>query len=142
MSCITFIFLKRMDDRNLSHFYTYKAYQIDKDQSKGKSHKMKFSILHRLSGLLVLITACCTKGVRLNPRVESPGIFKIDFHQQKFSSLLIACDIKLEGALYSVFYAETSASPMHPRMNRVCARLQALSSCHYGCLWQLVISTD
>ena len=47
------------------------------------------------------------------PRVGSPKIFKIGFHQQKISILLIACDIKLhvEGALYSVFYAEASKRP-------------------------------
>ena len=33
------------------------------------------------------------------------------FHQQKLSSLSIACDVKLEGALYSVFYAEASEIP-------------------------------
>ena len=38
----------------------------------------------------------------------NPRIFNIVFHQQKLSSLSIACDIKLKGALYSVFYAETS----------------------------------
>ena len=43
--------------------------------------------------------------------VGSPRILKIDFHQQKLSSLLIACNIKLEGALYSVFYAEASKRP-------------------------------
>ena len=31
-----------------------------------------------------------------------PRIFKIDFHQQKLHSLSIACDVKLEGALYVV----------------------------------------
>ena len=41
----------------------------------------------------------------------SPRIFKIDFRQQKLSSLSIACDIKLEGALYSVFYSEASERP-------------------------------
>ena len=47
-----------------------------------------------------------TEGPEFNPRVGSPKIFKIDFYQQKLSSLLIACNAKLEGALYSVFYAE------------------------------------
>ena len=39
----------------------------------------------------------------LEPRVGSPRIIKIDFHQQKLRSLSIACNVKLEGALYSVF---------------------------------------
>ena len=37
-----------------------------------------------------------------------PRIFNTVFHQQKLSSLSIAHNIKLEGALYSVFYAEAS----------------------------------
>ena len=36
---------------------------------------------------------------------------KVDFHQQKLSSLSIAHNIKLEGALYSVFCAEASKRP-------------------------------
>ena len=58
-----------------------------------------------------LVEECCAEGLGSNPRVGSPRIFKIDFHQQKLSSLLIACDAKLEGALYSVFYAEASKRP-------------------------------
>ena len=42
------------------------------------------------------------------PRMRSPRIFKIGFHQQKLS---IACNVKLQGALYSVFYAEASKRP-------------------------------
>ena len=52
--------------------------------------------------------ACCFEGPGFEPRVGSPRIFKIDFHQQKLSSLSIACDVKLKGALYAVFYAEAS----------------------------------
>ena len=40
-----------------------------------------------------------------------PRIFKIDYHQQKLSNLSIACDVRLEGALYSVFSAEPSKRP-------------------------------
>ena len=47
--------------------------------------------------------------------VQTPGgepkIFNIVFHQQKLSSLSITLDVKLEGALYSVFYAEASKRP-------------------------------
>ena len=41
-------------------------------------------------------------------RMGSPRIFKIGFHLHKLHSLSIICDVKLEGALYSVFYAEAS----------------------------------
>ena len=61
-----------------------------------------------------MITGCCVEGSEFNPGVESPRIFKIDFHEQKLSSLSIACDVKLEGTLYSVFYAEASKDPGHP----------------------------
>ena len=51
----------------------------------------------------------------LKTGVQSPGgkpkIFNIVFHQQKLSSLSFRCDVKLEGALYSVFYAEASKRP-------------------------------
>ena len=67
--------------------------------------------------------ACCTEGLGSKPRVGSPRIFKIGFNQQKLSSLLIACDIKLEGALHSAFY-----DPGHPWIYRVCSRLPVFSS--------------
>ena len=38
----------------------------------------------------------------------TPRIKKLGLHQQKLGSLLIACDVKLEGALYSLFIAEAS----------------------------------
>ena len=41
------------------------------------------------------IPACGTEGPGFEPRFGSPRIFKIDLHQQKLSSLSIACDIKL-----------------------------------------------
>ena len=51
----------------------------------------------------------------LKAGVQTPDGEPIDvqyrLHQQKLSSLLIACDVKLEGALYSVFYAEASKKP-------------------------------
>ena len=43
--------------------------------------------------------ACCIEGPGFRPRVWSTRISKIDFHQQKLSSLWFACDVKLEGAL-------------------------------------------
>ena len=75
-----------------------------------KQIQQKFLICFQmpLGGLVVIVVACCAEGHGCNPRVGSPRIFKIDFHQQKLSSLSIACDIKLEGALYSVFYAKAS----------------------------------
>ena len=51
----------------------------------------------QLSGLVVRMPACCAEGGGSNP-----GWGAQDFHQQKLSSLSFACDIKLEGALYSV----------------------------------------
>ena len=48
------------------------------------------------------------EGPGLKTWVVSQRVFKMDFHQQKLSSLSIACNVKLEGALYSVFYAEAS----------------------------------
>ena len=61
--------------------------------SKGNSRQ--------LSGLVVINQAIDGPGFK--PQVGSPRIFKIDFHLQKLSSLLIAYDMKLEGALYSLF---------------------------------------
>ena len=49
-----------------------------------------------------------TDGPGFKPQVGSPRIFKIDFHLEKLSSLLIGYDTKPEGALYSVVYAEPS----------------------------------
>ena len=45
--------------------------------------------------------ACCAECPMFEPGMGSPRIYKIDFHQQKLSSLSIAYDIKLEGSLYS-----------------------------------------
>ena len=55
--------------------------------------------------------ACCAEGPGFEPRVGSPTIFKMDFHQQKLSSLSIAYDIKVEDAFYSVFYAQAGEKP-------------------------------
>ena len=57
------------------------------------------------------IPACCSGGPGFRPWVEGPIIFKIGFHQQKLSSQLTAYNVKLEGAVYSVLYAETSKRP-------------------------------
>ena len=56
--------------------------------------------------------ACCAEGLGFKPKVGSPRIFKIYFHQQKLSSLSIACDIMPEGALYSVLYTEVRKTPV------------------------------
>ena len=58
--------------------------------------------IRQLSGLVVECRPAALKaGVQTLD--GEPKIFNIVFHQQKLSSLSIACDIKLEGALYSVF---------------------------------------
>ena len=62
-------------------------------------------ILWQLSGLVVEFQPAVMKVLRSNPGRGNPGIFKIDFHQQKLSSLSIAGNIQLEGDLYSMFYA-------------------------------------
>ena len=46
----------------------------------------------------------CAEGPGLEPRMGSPRIFKLDFRQQKLSSLSLTCDVELEGALYSELY--------------------------------------
>ena len=51
----------------------------------------------------------CAEGRWFESWVESLRIF--NFHQQKLSSLSIACDIKIEGGLYSAFFAEASKGP-------------------------------
>ena len=68
--------------------------------------------------------ACCAEGPGFELRMGSPRIFKIEqtiytvltyiyrpTQQQKLSSLWIACNIRLVGALYSAFCAEASACP-------------------------------
>ena len=67
--------------------------------------------MHRqLSGLVVeRRPAALEAGVQTTD--GEPEIFNTVFHQQKLSSLSIACGVKLEGALYSVFYAEASKRP-------------------------------
>ena len=64
----------------------------------------------KLSGLVVeRLPATLEAGVQTQG--GEPEIFNTGFHQQKLSSLSIACDVKLGGALYSVFYAEASKRP-------------------------------
>ena len=52
--------------------------------------------------------ACLAEDLGFETWVRSPIVFKIDFQQQKLSSLLITCYKKQEGAYYSVFYTEAS----------------------------------
>ena len=66
----------------------------------------------QLSGLVVRMLACCAEGLGSNPRWGAQKFFKIGSHQQKLSSLSIACEVKLEGALYLMFYAEASYRPL------------------------------
>ena len=61
-----------------------------------------------------IIPACCAEDPGFEPRMESPRIFKDDFHHQKLSSLSIARKIKHEGALYLAFFAEASKDPGYP----------------------------
>ena len=63
------------------------------------------SIEWHLGGLVRMILACGAEFSGFEPWLGSPIIFKIDFHQQKLNSLLITCDVKLEGILYSVLNA-------------------------------------
>ena len=55
-----------------------------------------------------MIPAFHAKSPVFDSRVGSPRIFKIDFHQQRVSSLLIACNLMPEGTMHSVFYADAS----------------------------------
>ena len=63
------------------------------------------------SGLVIEFWPPVLKILGFKPGLGSPRIFKIGFHQQKLSSLSVACDVKLEGALYSVFCVEASKTP-------------------------------
>ena len=63
----------------------------------------------QLGGIAVMIVACCAEGPRFEPKVGSPRIFKI--YQNELICMSIACDVELEGALYSVYYAEASKRP-------------------------------
>ena len=67
----------------------------------------KYGTTKNVSGLVVECWPAALKAEVQTPGGE-PKIFNIVFHQQKLSSLSIACAVKLEGALYSVFYAEAS----------------------------------
>ena len=60
------------------------------------------------------LLTCADEGLgsKFEPQVGSPRIFKIAFHQLKLGSLSITCDVKQEGAFYSVFYAEASKKPL------------------------------
>ena len=50
---------------------------------------------------------------RVNAKIEQLGQCsgKIDFHEQKLSSLSIAYDAKLKGHMYSMLSAEASRRP-------------------------------
>ena len=58
-----------------------------------------------------LVVECWPAALKTGVQTPDGESVVIVFHQQKLSSLLIACDIKLEGALYLVFYAEASKRP-------------------------------
>ena len=73
----------------------------------------------------------------VQPRVGSPRIFKIYFLQQKLSSLSISCDISKRMNSTHCSVQRQVKDPGHPWMNRVCARLPALSFCHYVCLCRI-----
>ena len=60
---------------------------------------------------MVRMPACCAEGVGSNLGWGAQEFSKIVLHQQKLSSLSIACNIKLEDALFSALYAEASKRP-------------------------------
>ena len=64
----------------------------------------------QLVGLEVKSFACCAGGPGFNPRAGNQN-FQMAFISTISASLSIACDIKSEGTLYSVFYAEVSKRP-------------------------------
>ena len=80
------------------------------EQPSQCAHDLTYPYIRQLSGLVARIPAAALKAGVQTPG-EEPKFFNIIFHQQKLSSLLIACDVRLEGALYSVFYAEASKRP-------------------------------
>ena len=64
----------------------------------------------QLTGLVVECRPGVLKVQGLNPDLGVKEFSKIDFLQQKLGSLSIACDVKLERALCSVFCAEASST--------------------------------
>ena len=81
----------------------------------------------------------CAEGPGFEPRVGSSRTFKIDFHQQKLSSLLITCDVKLKGAFYSLYCAKTIKDPVHSGMSRAFCfpQYSALSTSHPLALYRM-----
>ena len=66
--------------------------------------------------------------------------WKDDFYQQKLSIQSIACDIKLEAALHSVFYAEASKRPWIGYMPDSQPHHLIITSASGGWSYQLQIS--
>ena len=61
------------------------------------------TVIRQLSGLVVINHAFCTEGPVVESMVRIQRRFNVDFQHQKLGSLSIACNIKLEVFLYSVF---------------------------------------
>ena len=71
-------------------------------------HTWHLTLHFQLGSLVVECQPAVQKVVASNPGWGPKKWKKIDFHQQKLSSLLIACDMKLDIVLCSVFYAKAS----------------------------------
>ena len=85
---------------------TFSATGWDSVIGPPSSSKLRFGLLE-LGGPVMESHPVALKVLGSKPKVGSPRIFKIYFHQQNLSSLSIACDIKQECALFSVFRAVT-----------------------------------
>ena len=64
-------------------------------------------LIRQLGGLVVKSFACCAGGPGSTPGWGTQH-FQMAFISKISASLSIACDVKPEGALYLVFYAEAS----------------------------------
>ena len=86
-------------------------------------------ISRQLGGLVVKSLACCAGGPGSIPGYGTQN-FQMAFISKISASLSITCDVKPEGALYSLFYAEASKKPHIWELIGVpCCGLTALSSC-------------
>ena len=72
--------------------------KLRRDIVETKNHTRQLSVL-------------VVEGPGFEPWVSRPRIFKIVFHQQRLGSLSIPWGVKLESALYSVFYPEAGKRP-------------------------------
>ena len=105
------------------------------------SSKHLFSIYRQLGGLVVKSFACCAGGLGSIPGRGTQN-FQMAFISKISASLSIACDIKPEGALYSVFYAEASKRPHTWELKVPCVDSQPyhliIKSASGSCLYKLI----